>query len=137
MYYGMNCMEDCGVGLGQLHPEGKDCAEIIRIYKRELRNSKTRSKASHRKRHKKNAERFEAAYQECQGEPAHRIVPAAGGMPELVSSLTPTDVERIIESQTPGPSLDYTRIAGLALGGMVLLGGIIWLVRPKKQEAPK
>jgi len=132
MYYsGMSCMEDCGVGLGQLHPEGMDCAEVKRIYEREKRLSKTRSKASHRKRHKANMERFQSAYDECQSEPAHRIVPSAGGMPDLVSSLTERDVEGIITASQPEP-LDYGRVSGMVLGGAVLIGGLIFLMRPKK-----
>jgi hypothetical protein len=128
MYYTrMDCL-DCG--LGQITPEGKDCAEIERLYKREKRLSKSRSKASHRKRHKTNAERLEPAYNECQGEPGHRIVPEAGGMPELVSTLTPWEAEQIVSGGTP--PVNYGRIAGLVIGGAVLLGGLIYLTKPKR-----
>jgi len=123
-------------GLAQLHPEGMDCADIERIYKRELKNSKTRSKASHRKRHKANAERFKAAFEQCtQGDlPAHRIPEAAGGLPDMVSSLTPEDVQQIINPTIPddtGPPTDYGKVGMIVVAGTVMLGGLIWLLRPK------
>jgi hypothetical protein len=125
-------------GLGQLSPEGLDCAEIVRVYEQQVKLSKTRSKAEHRRRAKRNAERFKAAYDECKSRqlPEHRIPEAAGGLPEMVSSLTATDVEQAITSASQpssAPALDYAKTGMIVFGGAMLLGGMIWLLRPKGQ----
>lgn len=136
MYYSkLECMDDCGAGLGQLTPSGQDCAEINRIYKREQKNFKTRS-GEHKKRAKANMERFQEAYNQCQNQPAHRIVPAAGGVPEDTSGLTPERVESLVaaSSTVSGEPLDYSKIGLSVLALVVVLGGVIWLTKPKEKK---
>ena len=139
MYYAkLECMDDCGAGLGQLFPAGQDCAEVIRIYKREQKNFKTRS-GSHKKRAKANMDRYQEAYDQCQNQPSHRIVPAAGGPTEVVSALTPADVENLLAASstaTAGEPLNYSKIGISVLALVVVLGGVIWLTKPKKESSP-
>ncbi len=131
-------------GLGQLSPDGQDCGEIKRIYEREKRLSRTRSKKSHRTRHRRNAERYAKAFRECQNLTPEAIPVAAGGLPDPLATLTTSGVPSVAGSSVPEmsissgaqePSLDYTRIAMMGIGAAVVLGGLIFLARPKKPKA--
>ena len=95
-------------GLSQITPGGKDCADIKRLFERESRLAKTRSK-KHRPRHKKNAARLEKSYQECQTRASEVIPPSAGG------ERPPTPEELILEDTAQQP-INYSKLAGIVAG---------------------
>lgn len=135
MYYSkLECMDDCGAGLGQLTPSGQDCAEINRIYKREQKNFKTRS-GEHKKRAKANMERYQAAFDQCKGLPEHRIPPAADGSVPDAPALSPEETERLVTASFTAPTepIDYSKIGISVVALLVILGGVFWLTKPKDQ----
>jgi hypothetical protein len=113
-----------GIYLGQITAEGKSCEEIERLYTREKRLAKERSKASHRKRHAANVKRLDPAYQNCKEGGPQAVYPG----PVDPLGTGPVSPLALQASQLPAPErgLNYGKVGGLALAGVVVVGGLIW-----------
>jgi len=123
-----------GVDLGQITGEGKDCDEINRLYTREKRLAKERSKKEHRQRSAANVKRLEPFYQNCQtGSPggsggAVDPLPGPSDGAFVPSNLISSGALTASGTVTSAQGLNYGRIGGIALAGIVAVGGLIWFL---------